>query len=76
MWILHVRGVENSSGDFLYSSLRRSLFEAGSGKRLLFSLMVFGCVRGVFLEGCTGGYFGCSSFVLEVWMCGSYVYRV
>ena len=46
------------------------MFEAGSGKRLLFFLMVFGCVRGRFLEGCSGGCFGRSSFLLEVLMCG------
>ena len=37
---------------------RWSLFEVGSGKSLLFSLFVVGCVRGKLLEECPGGCFG------------------
>ena len=70
VWILHVRGVESCSGDFLSCSLRWSLFEAGSGTSLLFFLMVFGCVRGRFLERCSVIVLGVLDFSgsFDVWI--------
>ena len=46
------------------------MFQAGSGKRLLFSLMVFGSVRGRLLEGCSVVVLGVLDFSgsFDVWI--------